>query len=379
MGRNLVRERLGVACALSHRELSRRHEQHFDARRFVAHAPRQTGAHDRLAQDGVRHDTGVAVLLDDLAPVERCRRADDVRLLHGRRRHGIDGVRGTTRGRRCGRGSDWSDLAREHGASGRRFREARRGWAALHELGVPDAIEIVDSCPQAVTKHRAVVRLLVAHHHHAGSVQGHHLLKHPKPHPIDRDGGGVLHGLSLLHGAAQLVRRHELRVGGHCRFLHFLLAVRLGGNERVLELRRDEHAVDHMHDARADGDVAGDDPSLEGLLERAIAHRAHAIDEDRTVREHVEHETIVVLRDHRGGAAAAVQVEAPNLELRQRVPVEHGTERFPVLRVEERRTLLLGEPREGLVRRNEDRPAAVGCGLGPILFATTCLNGGDEG
>ena len=61
------------------------------------------------------------------------------------------------------------------------------------------------------------------------------------------------------------------------------------------------------------------------------------------------------------------------------MPVENGPERFPVLRVKERGTLLLGEPREGLVRRNEDRPAAVRCGLGPILSTTTCLNGRNEG
>ena len=61
------------------------------------------------------------------------------------------------------------------------------------------------------------------------------------------------------------------------------------------------------------------------------------------------------------------------------MPVEDGAKHLAVLRVEERRTLRLGEPRKGVVGRDEERPVAVGLGLRPILVGAARLDGGDEG
>ena len=61
------------------------------------------------------------------------------------------------------------------------------------------------------------------------------------------------------------------------------------------------------------------------------------------------------------------------------MPVEDGAKHLAVLRIEERRALCIGKPRERLVGGDEERPVAVRLGLRPILVCAARLDGGDEG
>ena len=275
---NLVREGLCVASALAHHELPRRHEQHLDARGLVAHAPRKARLRDRVAQRGIGDDLRVDILLDHFTPIERrgsagrrCSGGSGSRgrgrnRRHGRRGHGDGGRRGLCSGRRL-----HSDRARRRHRTRQRRSQRRRVGRVLHEHRVPHAVEILGAGAEAFALHGALVRSTVVHRHdHAPAIHGHDFLEHAQAGLVERDRAGVVERLRLLEHLLDEVARVELRVAAHRELLDVLLEVRLRGDGLVLELRRNDHAVDDVHHAASDGNVAGHDARLERLFHRTV-------------------------------------------------------------------------------------------------------------